>query len=426
MGELRQGVSVTQSEQAFSASKADRPGAFFYGWIVVFAAFVAFGMVYGTVTYSFTVFVNPVAKTFGATPAQVQLAFALTNVGTGILGIFAGRLLGRHSKRNCIIAGLAILAGGFYLLSVSTALWQFIALYALIVAFGAALAAPLGASAVVSNWFVQNRGRALTFATLGTSFGQLVIPKVAALIMEGHGWQAAYQGFAAALVVIAIPVIFLLVKDHPEDKGLQPYGAGPAAGAATAIAAPSLLSTRQVLGRGDFWSIGISYILCVFVYLALTASMVPYARTFGVTALQASNLVVAMGVGAIIGKLCFATWTDRIGLRNTFWVAVGLNAAALVLLLVVPDYNILFAASVCVGGAAGGILPVWPGLVGFRFGRHALPQVMGLMGPIVVSLQGFGAPLAAALHYRLAFEIFLAMLVISAFVSRNLNKPAAA
>jgi MFS family permease len=416
---------VTPAEQASTISKADdaSPGIF-YGWFVVAAAFVAFGMVYGTITYSFTVFVNPVARTFGATPAQVQLAFALTNVGTGILGIYAGRLLGRYSKRNCIMAGLAILAAAFYLLSLTTVLWQFIALYAVIVAFGASLAAPMGASAVVANWFAQSRGRALTCATMGTSFGQLVIPKVAAIIMERHGWQVAYQTFSVILVVIAIPIVFLIVTDHPENKGLKPYGAGdgaPTAGGAT----PPLLSTGQVLKRRDFWSISVSYILCVFVYLALVASMVPYARTFGVSALQASNLVVAMGVGAIVGKICFATWTDRMGLRNTFWIAVGLNAVALVLLLAVPDYNILFAASVCVGGAAGGILPVWPGLVAFRFGRHSLAQVMGLMGPMVVSLQGFGAPLAAQLHYRPAFALFLVLLLVSVLVSRNLNRPAA-
>jgi MFS family permease len=417
-----EGRNVTPAEQAARADSASP--SIFYGWFVVAAAFIAFGMVYGTITYSFTVFVNPVAKTFGATPAQVQLAFALTNVGTGILGIYAGRLLGRYSKRNCIMAGLTILAAAFYLLSLTTLLWQFIALYAVIVAFGAALAAPMGASAVVANWFVQSRGRALTCATMGTSFGQLVIPKVAAIIMEGHGWQAAYQTFSVILVVIAIPIVFLVVTDHPEDKGLKPYGAGAAAAEARGTAQP-LLSTGQVLRRGDFWSIGVSYILCVFVYLALVASMVPYARTFGVSALQASNLVVAMGVGAIVGKICFATWTDRMGLRNTFWIAIGLNSVALVLLLAVPDYNILFAASACVGGAAGGILPVWPGLVAFRFGRHSLPQVMGLMGPMVVSLQGFGAPLAAQLHYRPAFMLFLVLLLVSVFVSRNLNKSVA-
>ena len=122
------------------------------GYLVVFAAFIAFGLVYGMVLYSFTVFVNPVAKSFGASVADVQLAFAATNVGTGILGIFGGMLLARYSKRLCIVAGLAVLAVSFYAMSMVTALWQFIALYGIAVAFGASLAAPLGASAIVNNW----------------------------------------------------------------------------------------------------------------------------------------------------------------------------------------------------------------------------------------------------------------------------------
>ena len=417
---------MTHTQQVSTGQGA---GAFFYGWLVVAAAFIAFGVVYGTILYSFTVFVNPVATAFGVSPAKVQLAFAATNVGTGVLGIYAGRLLGRYSKRYCIVVGLAILALSFLALSMSTALWEFIALYAVVVAFGAALAAPMGASAVVANWFIESRGRALTVAMMGTSFGQLVIPKVAAIIMTHHGWQAAYRAFAGMLVFIAIPVVLFVISDHPEDKGMHPYGhekhAEPIDAVTGAAARPRLLSTAEVLKRGDFWSISISYILCVVVYLALTASMVPYARlVFAVSALKASNLVVTMGIGAIVGKICFAAWTDRIGLRNTFWVAVALNAIALIALLTVPSYGVLYLASLCVGGAAGGILPVWPGFVAFRFGRHSLAQVMGLMGPIVVSLQGFGAPFAASLHYRLPFEIFLAGLVVSVFVSRNLNKPA--
>lgn len=417
---------MTHVEQ-MAAKSPQGSGAFHYGWIVVFAAFVAYGMVYGTILYSFTVFVNPVGAAFGASTAQVQLGFFLTNVGTGILGIYAGRLLSRYSPRNCIVAGLVILAASFCALSVTTALWQFIALYGLCVAFGAALAAPMGAAAIVSNWFHTYRGRALTFATLGTSFGQLVIPKVAAIITEAYGWQMAYRAFAVILLVIAVPIILLLVKDHPKDKGMSAYGEDQQVSpSSTAAAALPRLTTAQVLKRGDFWSISLSYIFCVIVYLALVASIVPYGRTFGVSALEASNLVVAMGAGAVVGKISFAIVTDRLGLRNTFWIAIMLNAVALILLLTVPDYNILFVAGVLAGGSAGGMLPVWPGLVTFRFGRQSMSQVMGLMGPIVVSLQGIGAPLAAQLHYRPAFEIFLLFLVAAAFLSRNLNKPAPA
>ncbi|MFZ4380696.1 MAG: hypothetical protein ACOYO0_01870, partial [Sandarakinorhabdus sp.] len=71
---------------------AARSKGIYYGWAIVFAAFVAFGIVFGTITYSFTIFVNPIATAFDATPTAVLLAFTLTNIGTGVLGVYAGRV----------------------------------------------------------------------------------------------------------------------------------------------------------------------------------------------------------------------------------------------------------------------------------------------------------------------------------------------
>ncbi len=391
----------------------------YYGWIIVFAAFLAFGIVFGTVTYSFTIFVNPIATAFNTTPTAVLLAFTLTNIGTGVLGVYAGRVLMRYRIRMGMMIGLAAMAAGFLGLSFATSLWQIYLLYGLVLAFGAVVVAPLGASALVTNWFTASRGRALTLATLGTSFGQLLLPRLAAMVIDDHGWQSAYQVFALA-ILLAMPVIYALVVDRPEDRDLLPYG-----GYAEAAATPTgdALNTGEILRHGSFWTIGASYALTVTVYLALVGVMVPYARTYGVSALEASNLVVCMGVFAIIGKIFFATFTDRMGLRNTFWIAIALNLIGCVLLVTAPAYQMLFIASALVGASAGGVLPLWPGMIAFRFGREALPKVMGLMSPMVLIVQGFGAPLATALEYRPAFWLFIAMLIGSAFLSRGASKP---
>jgi MFS family permease len=392
----------------------------FYGWIVVIAAFFAFGIVYGSVIYSYSVFVNPIATSFGTTPTQILLGFTITNIGTGILGVYAGRLLTRYSIRVGMMVGLAILALGFFALSKITALWELYAVYGLLIAFGSIVVAPLGASALVTNWFTMSRGRALTVATLGTSFGQLLLPRLAASLIEESGWQGAYQMFALG-ILIAMPLIWFIAVDTPEKKGMRPYGG--AAETSVEAATPALLSNAEILRRADFWTIGLSYLLTVTVYLALVATMIPYARTFGVSGVEATQLVVCMGVFAIIGKIGFATFTDRMGLRNTFWIAVALNLVACVLLVSVPGYSILFVASALVGGSAGGVLPLWPGMIAYRFGRHALPQVMGLMSPMVLIVQGFGAPFATAMGFAPAFMIFALMLVASALLSRNLNRP---
>jgi MFS family permease len=408
-----------QFEMADGVSTSRSPGGIFYGWFVVLAAFFAFGIVFGTVTYSFTVFVNPIATAFDTTPTKVLLAFTLTNIGTGVFGIFAGRLLTRYGIRTAVMLGLGIMAAGFFGLSMVTALWQVYLLYGLVVAFGAIIVAPLGASALVTNWFSASRGRALTLATLGTSFGQLVLPRVAASVIDGYDWQTAYQVFAVALIV-AMPIIYVLVVDRPEDKGLEPYGG--AAAATESAGPPVALTSGEILRNRAFWTIGLSYALTVTVYLALVGVMVPYARTFGVTALEASSVIVCMGVFAILGKILFATFTDRMGLRNTFWIAIGLNLVACILLVSLPQYAMLFVAAAMVGASAGGVLPLWPGMVAHRFGRSALPRVMGMMSPMVLIVQGFGAPLATALNYRPAFLLFIAMLVASAIISRGIDK----
>jgi len=400
-----------------------RAGGSLYAWVIVLAAFLCFGMVFGTVTYSFTVFVNPIAKAFGVSPPRVVLGFTLVNIGTGVLGVFAGRLLARFSIRNVIVAGLALLAAGFFALSFVQSIWQFYLAYSLIVAFGSAIVAPMGASAIVSNWFAANRGRALTMATLGTSFGQLLIPPFAARMIEAGGWESAYRTFALMMLAVAVPVFFMVV-DHPSKRGQLAHGAADAPPAPTEHV--QLSTNAAILRRPDFWVILFSYLLTVIVYLGLVATIVPYARTFGVTAVQAAQLTATMGFAAIAGKVGFATFTDRMGLRNTFWIAISLNLIALALLSFVQGYPVLFAASACIGASAGGVLPVWPGLVAFRFGPRALPQVMGLMSPIVISLQGFGAPLITGLHYHAAFLILIGSLVVSAVLSRNLSKPAAA
>lgn len=416
------GQHVANSNPA--AAKAG--GGFHYGWLIVVASFIAYALVYGTVFYSFTVFANPVATAFGVKPPTVIWAFTLFNIGTGIVGIFGGQLLARFPTRQVMMAGLAILALGFVAASLAQSIPMFYAAYAVIIAFGAVIVAPMGASAIIANWFHAHRGRALTLATLGTSVGQLILPAVAANLIADYSWQTTYQIFAALIVVLGIPAIFFLVVDRPELKGLEPVGGLPQVeGAPAAPSAP--MTTGQVLSKPDFWIIAAAYGLTVVVYLAITAAIVPYGKaTFGPTVFgtaEVAKLTGLMGMAAIIGKFVFAAITDRIGLRNTFWIAVVLNFISVCLLVFAPTYGNMFIAAACTGGSAGGVLPVWPGLIAFRFGRQRLAQVMGLMAPLVLSIQGLGAPIAAQVGYTSAFQAFIGFLILSAILSFSLNKP---
>ncbi|HUO22082.1 MAG TPA: MFS transporter [Caulobacteraceae bacterium] len=401
-----------------------RPSRPIYAWLIVFAAFLCFGVVYGTTLYAFPVFVKPVSDAFHVSRTQVLFGFTLLNVGAGILGIAAGPAVARFGIRNAVVAGLVLLAAGFFLLSIVHTLTPFYAIYAIIIAFASSMVSNIGASALVANWFVADRGRALTVAILGTSFGQMFIPPFIAKVIAANGLEGGYRTLAVIMIAAAIPVALLAV-DHPEKRGMQAWGAETAPVTADTPQAP-IPSTGEILRRPDFWVVGATYLFAVIVYLGLGATLVPYALTFGVANTEAAKLAAISGLAAMIGKIGFASFTDRMGLRNTFWIAIALNLVAIAALLLMHDYDALYVAAACVGASAGGMLPVWPGLVAQRFGRRALPKVMGLMSPMIVSLQGFGAPLVQAMHFQPAYVLFGGSLLLSAVISLGLSKPAPA
>jgi len=48
---------------------------------------------------------------------------------------------------------------------------------------------------------------------------------------------------------------------------------------------------------------------------------------------------------------------------------------------------------------------------------------MGLMAPLVLSIQGLGAPIAAQVGYKTVFPVFIVFTILSAILSVGLNKP---
>src|SRR5437764_14853590 len=83
----------------------------FYGWIVV--ATSAVGLFLGAfpiVAFSFGVFFQPFVREFHASRAAVSLAFAITNLLSGIFAFVVGRIADRTGARRVILPGLALVA----------------------------------------------------------------------------------------------------------------------------------------------------------------------------------------------------------------------------------------------------------------------------------------------------------------------------
>jgi MFS family permease len=93
-----------------------------------------------------------------------------------------------------------------------------------------------------------------------------------------------------------------------------------------------------------------------------------------------------------------------------------------------PSYALIVTACVLIGLAAGGMLPVWGGLIANIFGLQSYGRAFGLMGPIITLFVMLGFPLVGRLYdvtgsFSLGLWISAALIVVAAILLIPLRLP---
>src|SRR6202051_2596387 len=102
----------------------------FYGWFVVAAAFAVTFLGFGS-AYTFSAFVEPLQRDFGASRGSVSLVFSLAGFLYFGLGIVSGPLADRFGSRRLAVAGMMLTGLGLAAASAAQSLLQVYVAYGL-------------------------------------------------------------------------------------------------------------------------------------------------------------------------------------------------------------------------------------------------------------------------------------------------------
>src|SRR3981189_1045023 len=107
----------------------------FYGWFVVSAAFAVLFVGFGC-AYTFSAFVEPLQRDFGASRGSVSLVFSLAGFLYFGLGVVSGPLADRWGFRRLPGAGMILLSLGLAAASMARSLTEIYLAYGLGVGLG--------------------------------------------------------------------------------------------------------------------------------------------------------------------------------------------------------------------------------------------------------------------------------------------------
>ncbi len=406
-----------------SQTKENANPGIFWGWYVVAGSFLLHAVSYGA-RYSFGIFVQPLTVENGWSRTVISLAASINMLFFAAGGIYAGRLLDRIAPRWIATAGAGVGALGFILSAFAGTPLTFCLTYGLLCGLGSSWTGIVVGNSSVGKWFVRKRGLAIGLASMGVSFGTMVMTPVVGWIVKDYGWQTGFVFMGIVLLVVGILIArIFLGKTKPEAYGLCPDGdpALPTDAGGALCEVPenaSAMSIGEALRDLRFWVLSICQGTAVMIVLMAFVHQVPYALDLGIDRIVAASSLGAIGLAGFCGQFFFGWVSDRLpDPKYSAMLGYGFMAAGLAVLLSVTTVAGLFAYALIFGFGYGCLGPILPIIASGRFGRERMGSVYGLLNFFVAGVGGGLGPIVGGIlydalgSYRFVWTLNIALLL---------------
>ncbi|MFD3721730.1 MFS transporter [Streptomyces sp. NPDC058674] len=326
---------MTQTAPASTAlPPAPRPaGRVHRAW---FVAAVAFVTIIGAAGFASLpgLLIDPLHTEFDWSRGTIGLAVSVNMALYGLTAPFAAALMDRFGIRRVVAVALLVISGGSLATVWMTASWQLVLFWGVLVGLGSGSMALAFAATVTHRWFTARRGLVTGVLTAAGASGQLIFLPLLAWLVEHHGWRPAAVTVSAAAVAV-VPFVWLLLRDHPADVGLAPYGGvyaakpAPVPGAARRAVAVLFKAART----GPFWLLAGTFAICGASTNGLVRThFVPAAHDHGMPVTAAAGLLAVIGVFDVVGTVASGWFTDRFEARRLLAVYYALRGVSLLFL----------------------------------------------------------------------------------------------
>ncbi len=398
---------------------------FFYGWIIVATCFIA-ATSYG-LFYTFGVFFKALQAEFGWGRALTGSVHSLHLVMYAISTFYFGRLTDRIGPKRALSLGAFFIGIGLCLCSQINSIWQLYIFY-LIASMGSGVTVSLP-NATVQKWFMKKRGLALGLVTAGVGAGTMMLAPLSQYLIDSYGWRSAYVIIGIAYWAL-LTLNALAMVDHPEKKGLKPYGWDERVGQGKSALHPEPedWSTGEAMKTRAFWLVILIYFFTNLPIHMVMIHIVPYATDLGISKTFAASALGLVGGISIIGRVGMGVISERMGWRQGLFLCCVISGLMLFWLIGVRNLWMLWFFTLMYGYFYGGKITTLPGLIGSSFGRRSLGEIIGtihalsLTGGIIGPVLG-GYIFDQSGSYRIAFLMAGFSFLVSALLTLFTHPP---
>lgn len=299
---------------------------FHYGYVIVFCCCLIMGVIIGLVMSCAGIFYGPVSTELGVSVGDFGLYMTFVYALSFMTLSVAGKLLDQYSARWLLTASAAVVGLLYLGMSQFSAVWHFYVAGAVI---GIALSFLLYLSypVLINRWFNSRVGLFIGVCSAASGIGGVLFNPFGGYLIQAHGWRSTYMIFGVIILLLVVPLLGLLLRNHPADMGLKPFGEKADEGTAAKTGTDYAVAIRTP----------VFYALMVFALLMISVSTLNlflpnYITSVGYSVEQSALVASAIMLGVTLGKVALGYVNDCSALTGVL-ASTGLGILGLVLLL---------------------------------------------------------------------------------------------
>ena len=401
------------------------PGVYYGWWIVVTAAI---GMSTGPGQFAFGalgLFMIPLGDEFGWSRTEISLALTFFTVALALTIPYIGKLVDQHGSRRILLPSFIVF--GFLLALVpllANRLWILFALFFLIGSLAAGSNA-LPYLRTISAWFDRRRGLALGIAMGGSGTGYVYVPPAVQYMIDHHGWRSAYFMLALVTLVVAVPLVYFVLREAPTARDLE--GRDEMRGGRTSAEAGPPVPWAELLRKPLLWRLFAIFCLLSFCLYGILSHLVPMLRDRGMSPASAALVQSTLGMALVASRVVIGFIIDRFFAPYVAVACFLLSSVGIGLLAFGAAGPMAFLAVVCIGISMGAEIDMLAFLTGRYFGVENFGRVYGILftsflagtslGPV-----GYGFAFESLGSYIWVLYLSLGLMLLSAVLTVRLPR----
>ncbi len=393
-----------------------------YGWYVVAAGTLCVFACLGLGRFALGMLLPSMGEGLHLNYAQMGFIGTANFVGYLVAVLLCARLSKRFGARKLIGGALFMVGLSMCLIGIA-ANFYFITLLYILTGMGSALA-NVSIMALVSVWFAGNsRGRAAGFIVIGSGFAIIISGKLVPYLnsLSNNGWRLSWCVLGGLVLAVAA-ICTAILRDRPQDLGLQPVGWSAASAGNYGDALGKPLAVRL----GLLYHCAAIYFLFVFTYVIYATFIVTtLVQERGMSEAIAGNFWSWVGFLSLFSGPVFGTISDKFGRKQALAAVFTIQALSYLFIALTDGDIFLYLSIACYGIVAWSIPSIMAALVGDYVGPQRAVHVFAFVTFVFGIGQVLGPFIAGILaemsgtftsSYLMAFCLAVTAVVLSLFL----------